>query len=137
MIHTPAQRNRNDKGFTLLEVLIAVSILGTSMFLLVESHFGTLMLFSETQDAALMEILSQQGTALVETEILMGEENGNGDFGDSYPDYSYEYTATLFDEVELPGLLEVEIIITGPNDITNEFMFRVYDGIQTDVENLQ
>jgi prepilin-type N-terminal cleavage/methylation domain-containing protein len=120
-------------GFTLLEVIIALGILGTAMFLLMESQYGTLVLFSDTQDAALMEILAQQGTALAEVEILAGKENGSGDFGEAYPDFTYEYDAVLMDENELPGLLEVSFSIHGP-DVTNEFVFRVYDGVQIDVE---
>lgn len=118
-------------GFTLLEVMIALSILGSAMFLLMESQYGSLVLFSETQDAALMEILAQQGTSLAETEILAGEESGSGDFGEAYLGFTYDYTAVLIDEVEVPGLLRVEFAIHGP-DITNEFVFRVYDGVQTD-----
>ncbi|MFP6615219.1 MAG: type II secretion system protein [Candidatus Hydrogenedentota bacterium] len=122
-----------EAGFTLLEVMIALGILGSAMFMLMESQYGTLVLFSDTQDAALMEILAQQGTALAEAEILMGEENGSGDFGESYPDFGYEYDAILLDENQLPGLLEVTFSIHGPVE-TNEFVFRVYDGVQTDVE---
>lgn len=133
VLRTSAHRQRSRAGFTLLEVMIAMGILGSAMFLLMESHYGTLILFSETQDAALMEILAQQGTSLAEVEILTGKENGSGDFGEAYPDFTYEYEAVLIDEDQLPGLLEVSFAIYGPN-ITNEFVFRVYDGVQTDVE---
>lgn len=133
VLPTSAHRQRSRAGFTLLEVMIAMGILGSAMFLLMESHYGTLILFSETQDAALMEILAQQGTSLAEVEILTGKENGSGDFGEAYPNFTYEYEAVLIDEDQLPGLLEVSFAINGPN-ITNEFVFRVYDGVQTDVE---
>ena len=94
---------------------------------------GTLGVCSDTQDAALMEMVGQEGTALAEVEILAGKENGSGDFGEAYPDFTYEYDAVLMDENELPGLLEVSFSIHGP-DVTNEFVFRVYDGVQIDVE---
>jgi prepilin-type N-terminal cleavage/methylation domain-containing protein len=122
---------RSDAGFTLLEVLIALSILGGGMFMLLESHYGTLSLFSDTHDAAQMELLAQQGTALAEVEILSGEESGDGDFGDLFPDYSYAYRTQFLDEVETPGLMLVNFEIYGPDE-TREFRFRVYDGVQID-----
>lgn len=124
---------RADHGFTLLEVIIAMAILGSAMFLLMESQLGTLILFSDTQDAALMDILAKQGTALAETEILTGKDSGSGDYGESYPGYSYTYQGIFVDELELPGLLEVTFNIIGPES-TNQFIFRVYDGVQIDVE---
>ncbi len=123
-------------GFTLLEVLMALAILGGGMFILLESHFATMSLFSDSQDAALMELLSQQGTALAEVEILAGEQSGSGEFGDAYPDYSYSYNAELLDEEETPGLLEVTFILVSPNE-EREFRFRVYDGILVDPEGTQ
>ena len=116
-------------GFTLIEVVIALAILGTGMIMLLESHYASLMLFSEAQDATLIELLSKQGTALVEVEVLTGEENGSGDFGDAYPDYTYEFTTHIIDEFELPGLLEVEFSLHTPTDEeAHTFTFRVYDG---------
>jgi general secretion pathway protein I len=128
---TATESLRSRCGFTLLEVMIAISILGSAMFLLMQSQYGSLVLFSETQDAALMEILAQQGSSLAEMKILTGKDSGSGDFGEAYPGYTYDYRASLIDEVEVPGLLEVEFSIFGP-DTTNEFIFRVYDGVQTD-----
>ncbi len=116
-------------GFTLIEVVIALAILGTGMLVLLESHFGSLMLFDQAQDQTLVELLSKQGTALAEIEILTGKTNGSGDFGDAYPDYEWEYTATIVDEFELPGLLDVEFSLFTPyEDEPLEFLFRVYDG---------
>lgn len=115
-------------GFTLLEVLIALSILGGSMIILLESHFATMRLFSETQDAAIEEMLMQEGTAMAEAEILSGEESGDGDFGEQHPDYKYSYKSRFLDDVELPGLMEVEFILIGPFE-NKEFVFRVYDGV--------
>ncbi len=114
-------------GFTLLEVVIALAILGTGMVMLLESHFGTLSLFSDAQDAATLEILSKQGTALAEVEILTGETSGDGDFGEAYPGYSYEYMTEVIDEFELPGLMRVDFVLHAPSDEV-EFNFRVYDG---------
>lgn len=116
-------------GFTLIEVVIALAILGTGMLVLLESHFGSLLLFDEAQDTTVVELLTKQGSALVEIEILSGSTNGSGDFGDAYPEYSWEYTATIVDDFELPGLLDVEFSLITPNDKEpKEFLFRVYDG---------
>lgn len=124
-----SDRTHKRAGFTLIEVIIALAILGTGMVVLLESHFGSLMLFSEAQDAALVEILSKQGTALAEVEILTGEDSGSGDFGEAYPDYSYEFSALIIDEYELPGLMEVEFSLYTPTQKEPiNFNFRVYDG---------
>lgn len=118
-------------GFTLLEVLIALAILGGAMIILLESHYATMQLFSETQDAALEEMLAQQGTAAAEMEILAGDESGDGDFGELYPDWSYSYTTKFLDDVEAPGLMQVSFTLQGPYE-DREFVFRVYDGVLID-----
>ena len=121
--------NSSKAGFTLIEVVIALAILGTGMVILLESHFGSLMLFSEAQDATIIELLSKQGTTLAELEILMGEESGSGDFGEAYPEYSYEYTTLKIDEFEMPGLVDVTFnLMTPQQEEAITFNFRVYDG---------
>lgn len=131
---SPKRKHAGDAGFTLLEVLIALAILGGAMIILLESHYATMQLFSTTQDAAIEEMLMQQGTALAETEILSGEESGDGDFGESHPDYSYSYEARFLDDVELPGLLEVDFELRGPFE-SRQFTFRLYDGVLIDEGN--
>ena len=120
-----------DAGFTLLEVLIALAILSGAVVILLESHYATMRLFADTQEAATVEMLMQQGTALAETEILSGEESGDCDFGELYPDYKYGYQARFLDDIELPGLLEVEFTLYGPYE-NREITFRVYDGVLID-----
>lgn len=115
-------------GFTLLEVIIALAILGSSMVLLLESHYGSLLLFSEAQDEVLKQVLSKQGSALAELEILTGVESGGDDFGEAYPGYSYTFRSKMIDEFELPGLFEVTFVLHTPTEEAEPFIFRVYDG---------
>lgn len=125
-----------EAGFTLLEVLMALAILGGGMFMLLQSHLATMNLFSDTQEAALVELLSQQGTAIAEVEILSGKVSGEGNFGESLADYTYAYQAVLLDELETPGLLDVTFTLYGPLE-DREFQFRVYDGVQIEEGDAQ
>ena len=125
--------NRNG-GFTLIEITIALAILGTGLFVLLQNQFVTLNLIGMAHEAAGVDMILDQAIAMTESDILTGEESGDGDFGDQFPDYSYKYTTEFIEDLELPGLMEVELIIYGPG-LEEEIKFRVYDGIQD--ENLE
>lgn len=111
--------------------MVALAILGTGLFVLLEAHFASLMLFSEAQEAAEMRLFVEQAMGLAEVEVLAGETGGEGDFGERYPEYSYVYSATEAYGEEMPGLLEVMVMVNGPAD-ERQLTFYVFDGNQVD-----
>jgi len=125
---------RRNEGFTLIEVVVALAVLGVAVFALLEAHYATLALFVDAEEASRADLVLGQAVAQAERQILSGEERGTGELGAYLPGYSYAFTATLSDETENPGLFEVTVSVTGP-EFDREINYLVYDGRQVDVGN--
>lgn len=119
-------------GFTLVEVLAALAILGGGLFILLETQYVTLRMFSEADEVATFQSLLERAIGDAERAVLTGESSGEGDFGLRYPEYAYSYHAEAIDQTELPGLYEVVVKVMGPEDEV-ELRLLVYDGSQEDV----
>lgn len=124
---------RRNAGFTLIEIVAALGVLSVSLFVLLQTHFASLNLIMDVEDQALADIFVTQAISIAEFEILSGEEEGEGDFGESFEEYSYSYTAELRETEEEPGLFDVSVSIVGPHE-TRTIKFLVYDGQQIEVQ---
>lgn len=120
-------------GFTLIEVVAALAVFGVALFILLEAHFASLNLFIDIEDQAMMDVFVTRALGIAEYEILAGSESGEGDFGETYEGYAYSFIAELRDPEVAPGLFDVTVTITGPED-THSVMFLLYDGLQIDLE---
>jgi prepilin-type N-terminal cleavage/methylation domain-containing protein len=119
-------------GFTLIEVVVALTLLGAGVFILLQSHYGTMNLFITARDSAMEELAVGQALANAEREVLSGETQGGGEIGAAFEGYSYSFSAEQQDETETPGLFEVTVSVTGPN-LEREVNYLVYHGAQIDV----
>ncbi len=124
-------RRHMHRGFTLIEVVVALAILGTGVVILLESHYGTMNLFVTAQDSANAEYVVGQALARAETEVLSGTLKGDGELGPALADFSYTFEAAAQDEVETPGLFEVTVTVHGPN-LDQTVNYLVYNGAQVD-----
>jgi prepilin-type N-terminal cleavage/methylation domain-containing protein len=120
------------RGFTLIEIVVALALLGVGVMILLESHYGTMNLFVTAQDQANREFVVGQALALAEVEVLSGNLSGDGELGLSLDGYTFSFNAALQDEVETPGLYEVTVTVRGPN-LEQTMNYLVYNGAQTDV----
>ena len=116
-------------GFTLLEIIVALGILATSVVILLESHYGSLRLFDAAQEAAFMDGLLEHALGESERDILAGNLSGEGDFGRRHPDFSFSFSAEESDPEEMPGLFEVVVTVRGPF-IERETVYLAFDGNQ-------
>lgn len=123
---------RDQGGFTLVEILVALSILGVGLFVLLETHYASLDLIATAQEEATFDTLITLALGTAEFEVLSGNTSGSDDFGKQFDGYSYTFTATAQDEIETPGLYKVAVTITGPDE-TRDFNFMLYDGQLYDV----
>lgn len=91
------------RGFTFLELLVALAILGASFAVLLSAHTSAAR--QEAQARRLMTATLLAREVLAETEVEgfpeLGEEQG--DFGAVFPDYSWarRVESTEFDRVRL------------------------------------
>ena len=117
-------------GFTLIEVVVALAILGTGLVVLLEANFASLNLFADAQETATLQMLSQQAVGQAEIGIFTGEATGEGDFGAGYPEFRYQYSGELVNETDMPGLFRVAVTVSGPGDLSEEIAFLTYDSTQ-------
>lgn len=112
----------NRGGFTLIEVLVALGILGVAMFVLLDSHYSALRMQNATMDEVELRALVELAVAEAELGILTNELAGEGDFGERYPKYRYSYETELQGQDNVP-LFQVTVTVTHEDrgDTTMEF----------------
>jgi type II secretion system protein I len=119
-------------GFTLIEVVVALAVLGVGLVILIESHYATVSLYVRAEDMAMAEMAVGQAIAQAEREVLSGKERGDGKLGARFEGYDYDFNAKAMDKTENPGLFEVTVNVRGPN-LEKKLTYLVYDGVQVDV----
>ncbi len=83
MIHTRlinSTKQGKNKGFTLLEVVIAVALIGTAMVMLLGSVNNNINLASKSRDTQIAALLAQEMMSEIELEELLYEKVDSGVF---------------------------------------------------------
>lgn len=78
-------------GFTLIEVIAAVSIISIVLLAVYRLHAQTISMNSTVRFYTIAPLLAQMRIAAIDTD-LEGRESGNGDFGEQFPGYAWEIT---------------------------------------------
>ena len=95
-------------GFTLLEVILAICLIGTVITALLEFQAKGMDTVRETMDLTQATLISSQ--KIVEWERgRIPEEGGEGDFGEEYPDYRWQMNV---EDTEITGLKKVSLVLT-------------------------
>ena len=123
---TRARERRNVAGFTLIEILVALVLLGMTAVVLLDAHYGSMRLFTDMRDEVLMQGFLERALGQAEVDVMTGTLTGTGTFGKRYPDYSYSYTAQLLGESDSVPLYTVTASVTGPEDETQSMTVLVY-----------
>lgn len=113
-IYSPSQRESR-RGFTLLEVIIALAILGTAMVVLLESHYAALGVHIDQREQVLLDHLTALAIGYAETDVASGNMSGDGDFGKRYEGFSYGFTSDPPSD-EYPNLYQVVVTVKTPED---------------------
>ncbi len=103
---------RPDAGFTLIEIVAALAILGSGLLVLVESHYNGMSLFATARDEAESQRFLRNAVDMAEAEVLTGKLTGEGDFGRRHPEFKYRFEAVRPDD-QIP-LYQVQVTVTGP-----------------------
>lgn len=101
------QSSKRNTGFTLLEVMIAVTIIAIVLVAVFGSQSQSLSLANDAKFNTTAALLAQSKMAEVETGNSLDLSSTSGDFGEDFPDYQWELNVS---EVPLPGAGEVEYL---------------------------
>jgi general secretion pathway protein I len=97
--------NYKHSGFTLLEIMFAVSIIAISVVAVFGSQSQSLSLANEAKFNTTASLLAQ--SKMAETEAIKYEDlmSGSGDFGEDFPEYQWNLTA---EDLEFSGIEETK-----------------------------
>lgn len=88
-----SQKHNSGEGFTLLEVLIAVVILGSSLAVLLGSVNHNLVLVSDSKNLSIAKMLAQNKMAEIELQGYPDLKEEEGEFKD-YPGFKWYLSVT-------------------------------------------
>ena len=109
-------------GFTLLEVMIAVSIIAIAFVTLIGSQSQSVSIAGHTRFAITSALLAQKQLTTIESADFGDVSSSSGDFGENYPGYSWktEVFELSEDDTGIEGaddmLKAVNLIVTFGND---------------------
>lgn len=83
------QSFKSQAGFTLLEVMIAVSIIAIAFVTLIGSQSQSVSIAGKTSFAVSAALLAQQKLTEIEAADFEGVSSDGGDFGENYPGYRW------------------------------------------------
>ena len=81
---------KNKNGFTLLEVMVAVSIIAIAFVALIGSQSQSISIAGQTRFRVTSALLAQQQLTEVEMTDFEQISSSSGDFGEDYPGYAWQ-----------------------------------------------
>ena len=124
----PAQ-NQTRGGFTLVEVLAAVAILGGALFILLTTHHGALQIYVEMNETVIKRQLLERVVGEAEFGILSGELTGGGEYKGRYAGYTWSYQATPTggtEESPIP-FYQIEVTLRNPDGEDEKLTFFFFN----------
>jgi general secretion pathway protein I len=131
MVNRRTQKIRTvSSGFTLLEVMIAVSIIAIAFVTLIGSQSQSVSIAGKTSFAVSSALLAQQKLTEIEAADFADVSSDSGDFGENYPGYRWKSEVADLSEDETgiaksDGMLKmVDLIVTLGGDDGQAYSVR-------------
>ena len=119
--------SKGARGFTLLEVMIAIAIIAIALVAVLGSQSQSLSLASEAKFNTTAALLAQGKIAEIETESVEDLSSDSGDFGEDFPNYHWEYTVSSLSvagvEQALDFLKQIDVAVYWGD--TDQYQYRV------------
>ena len=102
------RRKTRAKGFTLLEVLVAVAILAIAMVAILKANVQSLDTLTKSRETSTASLLAASKLAEIEAVGVVNWSELRGDFAEDYPDYTWEVETS---STEVEGLVRGVVIV--------------------------
>ncbi|MFH1625329.1 MAG: type II secretion system minor pseudopilin GspI [Pseudomonadota bacterium] len=99
---------RADGGFTLLEVMVTLAIVGIALVAILRSLAMSVDVSNESRNLSVATLLAKWKMAEIESQVFPDVGEGGGEFGDEYPGFRWETTTT---ETEVKELRKVAVTV--------------------------
>jgi general secretion pathway protein I len=96
------------KGFTLMEVMIAMVILAVALIAILQSQSQSISMFTDSRFMTTAALLAQSKMAEVEAGSIQDTNSKDGDFGTDYPDYTWHLE---IGDTQIPKFRKIEITV--------------------------
>lgn len=94
-------KNLLDRGFTLLEVMIAVALIAIALVTLLGSQSQSVFFANSAKFETMAALLAQSKMSEITIQAADSLSSDSGDFGEDYPGYAWEATVS---DVSIEGL---------------------------------
>ena len=91
----------HNRGFTLLEVMIAVALIAISLTTLLGSQAQSVSYANSAKFETMAALLAQSKMSEITIQLADSLSSDSGDFGDDYPGYAWEATVS---DVSIEGM---------------------------------
>ena len=125
-IFSKKQRDLSGQAFTLLEVMVAMSIIAIALTSVFHVQFQTILLNNNARFDITAPLLARSRMAQIEISLKDISTEESGDFGENYPGYSWHHniedieSETLGEESS--RLKRIEVMVSLNND---EYVYRI------------
>jgi general secretion pathway protein I len=107
---------KSEKGFTLMEVMIAITILAIALVAVYQSQSQSISMTSNSRFLTTAALLAQ--SKMTEIEILEPDRisSGSGDFDEDFPDYTWRVDIS---DTQIDLLKKIEVSVTNNKMTSN------------------
>jgi len=97
------------KGFTLMEVMIAMAILAIALVAVFQLQSQGISMSTDSRFMTTASLLAQSKMVEAEAGVSMANHREDGDFGPDYPQYTWHLEVS---DTQLPQFKKIEVAVT-------------------------
>ena len=97
------------KGFTLMEVMVAMAILAIALVSIFQLQSQSISMATDSRFLTTAALLAQSKMVEIETQSTLSNKTESGDFGPDYPQYAWQL---VIDDTQLLQFKKIEVTVT-------------------------